>query len=301
MRWDRALNFLIIVFLCTNIFLGAINYQRFVTTYQVSDRRIDSVISILDKKGIKVQADLPRSFAPKGAIWLQPIEITSAIRDRMVGSLLGEDRSLITITKDVDGSQYGKNVLIYSMGEEQVKFYKDKITYAHQVLKKEDNNLSYKEALKLAKSFLDRINLGEHFKEVKIDYRSESYGACVTYYEVYRGLPIFDSFVKMKISSEGVFEAEIKCLDITDKMGEVKPLYAIDQILFTLQDLQLEETTKVIESVELGYRLDHSEGMHILSEEAVPMYKIQIKGLSKPVFVNAYTNTYEEILFISQD
>lgn len=301
MRWDKALNYLIAIFLCLNILLAVVHYERYTTTYKVSEEQIDTVISILEKQAIEVKADLPISFAPRPSLWIEPIEVTTTLRDQLINSLLGEDRSRITITNESSTQEYGKNVLIYSMEEKQLKFYNDKITYSNAGIDKATNNLSYKEALKYAKAFIKQINMEEYFSEVKIDYRSESYGATVTYYKVYRGLPIFDSYVKMELLPGGIFEAEIKCLKITDKVGPMKPLYPIDQVLFGLQDLDLGDGGYTIEAVELGYRLDNAEGMHILSEEAVPMYKIKIKGLSAPVFVNAYTNTYEEILFISQD
>ena len=300
MRWDKALNYLIAIFLCVNILLAVVHYERYITSYRVSDGRIDTVTSILRKQGIEVRANLPISFSPRPSLWMEPIEITTTLRDQMVTHLLGEDRSRITITNESGKGEYGKAALIYSMEEEQLKFYKDKITYSNQEAYEDTNSLSYKEALKYAKAFVNRLNLDGHFEEVKIDYISESHGATVTYYEVYKGLPIFSSYVKMKVSPKGVIEAEVKCLKITDKVGPIKPLYPIDQVLFGLQDLDLGDEGYIIESVELGYRFNHAEGMHILSEEAVPMYKIKIKGLGMPVFVNAYTNTYEEILFISQ-
>jgi len=300
MRWDKALNYLIVIFLCVNILLAAIHYERYITSYRVSDESIGTVTSILRKQGIEVRANLPTSFSPRPSLWMEPIEITTTLRDQMVTHLLGEDRSRITITSESGKGEYGKAALVYSMEEKQLRFYKDKITYSNHEAYENGSSLSYKEALKHAKAFINRLNLDGHFEEVKIDYISESHGATVTYYEVYKGLPIFSSYVKMKVSPKGIIEAEVKCLKITDKVGPIKPLYPIDQVLFGLQDLELGDKGYIIESVELGYRFNHAEGMHILSEEAVPMYKIKIKGLGIPVFVNAYTNTYEEILFISQ-
>ena len=300
MRWDRALNLLIGIFLCVNLALAWINYEKFIKTYEVSDERIKTIVSILDKENIKIEGKLPTVFSPKSSIWIEPIEITSTIRDGLVERILGEERSLITITKDGEDVQYGRNALVYSKGEEELRFYKENILYLNKAIEKEKGKLTEKEALKYTKKFVERLNLEEYLKDAKIEVISESYGWDVTYYKVYKGLPVFDSFVKVKVSEAGVFEAEIKCIVITDKVGRLKPLYPIDDVLFGLQELKLEQSQKVVESVELGYRLDHTEGMHILAEEAVPMYKIQIKGLATPIFVNAYTNTYEEILFISQ-
>lgn len=300
MRWDKALNLLIAIFLCLNIVLAWINYEKLVVTYQVSEDRLDTITSILEKNNIKVDAKLPRIFSPKSSIWLEPVQITSAIRDGVVSNVFGEDRSLITITKDAYDVKYGRNALVYSKQQEELKFSKERISYHHKGIENEGNALSEKEALKLAKTFVENLEMENYFQDVKIESRSESYGWDITYYEVYKGLPVFDSYIKLRVSEGGVFDAEVRCLVITDKVGQLKPLYPIDEVLFGLQELNLDQTERIVESVELGYRLDNIEGMHILAEEAVPMYKIQMKGLTTPIFVNAYTNTYEEILFISQ-
>lgn len=300
MRWDKALNVLIGIFIFINITLAWINYEKLVKAYEVSDERVKTILSILEKENIKIEGKLPTMFSPQSSIWIEPIEITSTMRDRLVENVLGKNRDLITITKDNQDIQYGRNTLVYGKGEEELRFYKESIVYTHKALEQTRGGLTEKEAFKYAKKFLERLKLEEYLKEVKIEAISESYGWDVTYYEVYKGLPIFDSFVKLKICEAGVFEAQLKCIEVTDKIGGLKPLYPIDDVLFGLQEINLKQDQIVVESVELGYRLDHTEGMQILAEEAVPMYKIQIKGLATPIFVNAYTNTYEEILFISQ-
>ena len=299
MRWNKALNGLLIIFIVLNVALGWMNYDRFNRFYRISDERIETIKGILAQREIQVKADLPTLFIPRSSIWIEPMQITTTLRDQLVNRVFGKEREGVTITNETSG-EYGKNALIYRQEEAELAFYKTFLTYRNGAKQQEEGVLSQKQASKFAKAFVKQLNLEDYLKEVKIDYRSESYGMEVTYYEVYRGLPIFDSFVKMKISPQGVFEAEVRCLEVTDKVSLTKPLYPIDQVLFALQKPIEENKAYVIESVELGYRLNHTEGVHILSEEATPMYKITIEGLSDPIFVNAYTNTYEEILFISQ-
>lgn len=299
MRWNKALNGLLIIFIVLNVALGWMNYNRFNRFYRISDERIETIKGILAQRQIQVKADLPTLFMPRSSIWIEPMQITTTLRDQLVNRVFGKEREGVTITNETS-SEYGKNALIYRQEEAELAFYKTFLTYRNGAKQQEEGVLSQKQASKFAKAFVKQLNLEDYLKEVKIDYRSESYGMEVTYYEVYRGLPIFDSFVKMKISPQGVFEAEVRCLEVTDKVSLTKPLYPIDQVLFALQKPIEENKAYVIESVELGYRLNYTEGVHILSEEATPMYKITIEGLSDPIFVNAYTNTYEEILFISQ-
>ena len=299
MRWNKALNGLLIIFIVLNVALGWMNYDRFNRFYRISDERIETIKGILAQREIQVKADLPTLFIPRSSIWIEPMQITTTLRDQLVNRVFGKEREGVTITNETSG-EYGKNALIYRQEEAELAFYKTFLTYRNGAKQQEEGVLSQKQASKFAKAFVKQLNLEDYLKEVKIDYRSESYGMEVTYYEVYRGLPIFDSYVKMKISPKGVFEAEVRCLEVTDQVSLTKPLYPIDQVLFALQKPIGENKAYVIESVELGYRLSQTEGVHILSEEAVPMYKITIEGLSDPIFVNAYTNTYEEILFISQ-
>ncbi len=47
MNGNKALNYLIVMFVVLNILLGFGNYNKFVGQYTISDSRIESILSLL--------------------------------------------------------------------------------------------------------------------------------------------------------------------------------------------------------------------------------------------------------------
>ena len=45
-----------------------------------------------------------------------------------------------------------------------------------------------------------------------------------------------------------------------------------------------------ITDVTLGYKVIDERNILLLGAQLIPVYKIQIKGLNTPIYVNAYTN-----------
>lgn len=289
MKWSKALNALIIMFLMMNVLLGFGNYTKNVTAYHISDGRIASIKSILNNKGIIFECELPRSFRPLETLWLELVEIESTLRAQLVENVFGKNNNDVTISKESSEEPYEKPTLIYSNKKQELKFKHNEVIYTNKVINKEEVLMKKDDALKLARDFVDNLKLEGKFKKVKIDYRIESYGAIVTYYEVYNQLPVFDSYIHMEITPEGVQQARIQGAKLVEKNGTTKPLNPIDKVLFDIEEQIEKKPPLVIENIQLGYSMKNKEGMHILEEEAVPMYKIDVKGLSEPVFVNAYT------------
>lgn len=289
MKWEKALNVLIGIFLIVNVVLGAGNYMKHVKAYRVSEERMTTIKSILNDRGIVFECDLPESFKPVKTLWLEPLEIDSQTRDGLVKRLFGKNNERMTISKKSSDEPYEEMALVYSDQSEEIVFQGNTIIYRNHTLQKDNAKLKKEQALSMAKKFVNRLEIKENFKKIKIDYRSESYGGVVTYYEVCNKLPIFDSYIRMEVTPSGVVYAEVKGATIADKVGTTKPLDPIDKVLFDIDEQISQPTPLTIENVELGYSMKNNEGMHILDEEAVPVYKIDIKGLSEPIFVNAYT------------
>lgn len=297
MRWGKALTTLIIIFMILNSALAIGNYAKNIQAYKLTNQRVKNITKILKDKEITIEADLPDTFLPQQAIWIVPVDITAEIRDRLVKDVLSGDTNQITLTKEKSDRPYENPSRIYTKDKESLSFQDNNITYENKgALPKEKDaieRIPKDQALGLAKAFVQKINLADNFKDVKIDYTEESYGANVIYYELHKGKPIFDSYINIKISPRGVFKAYIHALNIDETKSSKKPIQPIDKVLFTLQDEIKDKIPLTISSIELGYAMESSRGMHILKEEAIPMYKILLDGLDDPVFVNAYTNTVE--------
>ncbi|MGL4798228.1 MAG: hypothetical protein ACRCWY_02340 [Cellulosilyticaceae bacterium] len=289
MNWEKALNTLIIMFCIVNLFLGIGNYMKSVKAYDISQERMDTTKSILNDRGIVLDCDLPKSFRPVKTLWLEAIPVDSKMKEEVVKQVFGKNNDQIMISKKASDEPYEEDIVVYSYGEAELVFQGSTICYRHKAVEEMLMPLKKEKALALAADFVDTIDIKKSNKKVKIDYRIESSKTFVTYYEVYNKLPIFDSYIHMEITPAGVVHAEMQGVKIAEKIGTIKPLDPIDKVLFDIDEQMMHQTPLTIENVDLGYSMKNSEGMHILDEEAVPVYKIDIKGLSEPIFVNAYT------------
>lgn len=293
MNWDKAVNILIGIFLVVNLCLAGANYQKHVNNYRLSQRRVENVVKVFEQDQNLIACELPRDYKPTGILWTEPLELEGSQRDQFVNQVFGPDRDQVVITQIESPFPYGKMQRVYRVGNRSLTFGGNTILYTDETIRLGTAKMNKNDSEKLARSFLRQLGLDKKFKNSKSEYRSESYGALITYYEVYEGIPLFDSFAVLQVTPYGVARFYGQSVDVVKSSSEPKPLYPIDKVLYGLQDETLFEKPITIENITLGYGMENSEGMHILKEEAIPMYKITCKGLDEPIFVNAYTNTLE--------
>lgn len=295
MKWDKALTYLIIMFLCVNIGLAIGNYNKSVRTYRLSDRRKENITSVLKDNNVIVKTKMPTQFAPVSSIWVLPVEVTPSVRDDLVKKLISSDGEGVRITKEMSELPYEQATRVYTKDEKELKFSTNYVYYKDSSIEVSNSFMPANKAKDIANEFLKKVDMLKNTKKLKIEHRNESYGASMTYYEVYDNLPIFGSYIHMKIAEDGVFEVILHGNTVGDKAQNKKPIYPIDTVLFGLMDEVDTSEPIIIEDMTLGYAVPSSVEMHVLREEAVPMYKISIQGLNKPLFVNAYTNTVEDL------
>ena len=102
-------------------------------------------------------------------------------------------------------------------------------------------------------------------------------------------LPVMDSSLEFYVNSEGVMNAKMCLADIQVESSAKKDIYAADLVLFGIEDYMIENGYSEIEKVTLCYKQEENEE-NVLGQKIIPAYKIEIKGLEAPLFVNAYTN-----------
>ncbi len=292
MDGSRALNYLLAMFLILNICLGIGNYQKNIGAYQLEDERIEYIMDFLAEQNVSINTTLPKSFQPIQEIEVTPIEYGTVERDMLVEKVFGSDRENVVITQISDEGPYENDVRVYQQNEQTLAFKINEVVFSDNAIEiNEASELTEKQALKYAELFNERIGFGKNGKKLKITYRNESFGASVTYYEVYNGLPIFGNYLRMEISDGGVFRGTMQKSEVGAKEVSKQPIYAVDQALFKLFSI-IERTDRelIIEDIDLGYSRGQLTERHLLKEDAIPMYKILIEGISEPIYVNAYTN-----------
>lgn len=302
MNWNKALNLLIVMFIIVNAMLGVANYKKHIQAYKISNEQVEMITKLLEEKGITLDCSLPKSFKPVDSLWIEPIEIEleTKIRDHLIKTFLKSELPGVMITKDPNSSQE-ESRFIYKYDNKELRFVDNEVYYLDKNLTLEDTVIDEQQVLQVAEVFFEQLPMSESYKNVKIQHKIESYGAEVTYYEVYKGFPLFNSYVRMQVTPEGVYSAESKLVKKCEEREVARPLYPIHRVLFELIGSFDEIISKfgeyvapIITNIELGYMIPHRDRKHLLEEEAVPMYKIELKGLEEPLFVNAYTNELKE-------
>lgn len=290
MNWDKAMNLLIIMFISINLYLGLGNYNKYVLSYRLDTNQVDTVKALLEEDAIYIQGDLPLSYKPMGTVWLKPMMIDNSLRDRIIKAILSEDLAQVIIRKDKEVDGQSTEHLVYTYDNKELKFAGNQVNYSDQNVSQEAVVGEKKQLLATANDFVTRLDLSENYKNKIINYKIESYGAEVTYYEVYKGFPLFDSYVKMKITPEGVAQAELKLTKQEERVMNTQSIIPINRILFELSEvIDAVEAVNIL-NIELGYGIQERKRMHFLEEELIPMYKIEISGLNESLFVNAYTS-----------
>ncbi|WP_010167746.1 two-component system regulatory protein YycI [Candidatus Epulonipiscium viviparus] len=291
MNDKQTINYLLIIFIITNLFLGVGNYNKYIKNYTLNQNRIERITEFLEQDNITIESDLPKDHSAKPKISLIPKRITTNIRDSIVNNFFGEKREGVTITNVINKSEYDSQQRVYKKGLETLSFSTYKIIYRNFAIEKSVNSddlLSKQKILSYAKEHYEKFPADLLGKTVNIVYELVSYGANVTYYSVYSGLPVFDSYLYMQINNDGVFMSTMTLSEVSEKFFHEAEIYAVDQVLFNLH--QFINPNTIIKNITLGYARENQNSVFFLTEEAIPTYKIEIEGFRQPLFVNAYTN-----------
>ncbi|ONI46908.1 hypothetical protein AN643_00970 [Candidatus Epulonipiscioides saccharophilum] len=290
MNDKQTINYLLIIFVVTNLLLGIGNYNKYIKNYTLNQERIKSITTFLAEDGIIIQGELPKDHSAKSSISLIPRLISTTIRDDIVNNFFGEKRKGVTITNIKDKSDYDSLKRVYKKDAETLTFSTYQVMYYNSDIAKEaEKNLSEQKALAYAKEYYKKYPDDLLGKKVVIVYEPVSKGAIVAYYAIYRDIPIFDSYLYMEINDKGVYSSDMKLSEVIQRNANTKEIYAVDQVLFNLHQIINKNT--IIKNITLGYARENQEGTFFLTEEATPTYKIEIEGFNKPLFIDAYTNS----------
>jgi hypothetical protein len=252
---------------------------------------MNDILSILEGREIIVDHPLPRFFTPKkqGSIIIP--EMTSESRSALVKELLGGGKEEVTISTETSSNNFKSPHRTYTKDNITITFAGDKSIYT-------DNNLAVGETVNLGSAkracakFIKKAGLEATFRNPYIEDRSTKTTTVLVYYPRFEGVPVFDSYIQFYVAKNGIAQAIMHVAKVEALKGAnvKRVIYPIDIVLFGIEDyLELEKPVHITDIV-LGYRSLKMEGIDILEEEIIPVYKITIGGLNEPLFVNAYTN-----------
>ncbi|OOB78131.1 MAG: hypothetical protein BEN19_00985 [Epulopiscium sp. Nuni2H_MBin003] len=293
MNDNKALNYLLSIFIILNIILAFGNYYKYVLSFRLSPERLSQITAYLEQNDIHIVGDLPTNYASVASITISPIKISTINRDILLDNIFGEKRQDVTITEISSQAEYDNKHRVYKKDNITLTFSTYQVAYTDSSISINYTSTLTKDlALDYAKAYFNAYYSTIMDKKVKISYKKESYGALITYYEIYNNLPIFDSYMYMQITDDGVFMSTMALSEVKEESINQKEIYGVDQVLFNLQEIikQSVNNQTYINDITIGYKRDVINRAFFLKEEAHPTYKIDIVGLNTPLYVNAYTN-----------
>jgi len=285
MNWNKGKNRLILLFLSINILLGWVNYRKASSSYFLKEVQVEDIKQVMLENNIIIESEISRKYKPLQKLTVFPYQINSAEREATVKKVFGTLEDVKVSVESAKGLDE-KPKRIYTKDQQSVVFEGEKVLYHHHGI--EQGILDIHTAKKMGEKWLKQI--GYSPKKMHLQIISEPNDWQLIYYDEYEKMPVFDSYVKLKISPLGVTDAEIHKVELGESTGDKQAIYAIDQMLFYLITIigQREEP-RVIKDVMIGYALENPKGTHLIAEKAIPFYQIILEN-GEMYYIDAYNN-----------
>lgn len=286
MDWKKAKNYTIIFLLLLNAMLFVLNIVKY-NRYGLSPNQEKAVVAVLEKNNITLEADIPTTFMPMAQLELKNSAYDSLELQRI---FFGENKN-IKRTEEFEKT-------IFSFQAENATEENEILTINSNNALYENNNamkefkLDEKSALKLTEPYVKKI--GEAFTPLTLFNVSvyDDY-ICVEYDFEYLKKKLFNNRVTFKIYPYGKLQCQFSYLEPIQMTGEKTDICSADEALFSFYKgisgnyPEGEEKGIKIIKMDLGYYSeDYLNGDSQLI--AVPHYRIYIKDIDEPYFINAY-------------
>lgn len=289
MNGKKVLNRLINLFLVFNIILLVINYVNRGNEYVLSQERMDNIIRLLEKEGISIDVELIREYTPKYTASLLYIGDSVSVREQVVKQFFGNNFANVKRSTMQSKKSDGRNIFYYTFDQETLAFDHNELTYKNESMTMDEERPNIEVAKSMCDQFVQRLGLDR--KSLTYTITPESFDTYwkLTYYPVIENIPILDSYMEFIVGNSGVMKANMYLADVEVQTNSRQNIYAVDLVLFGIEDYMLDSGYTSIEDITMCYKREQNED-NVLGQEIIPVYKIMITGLEEPIFVNAYTN-----------
>ena len=289
MNGKKVLNRLINLFIVINIVLLIINCVSKRNEYILSQERISNIIKLLGQSGIEVKAELIRDYSPKSAADLVFIGDSVAVRNHVVKKFFGNDFKDVKRSTATSSKTQGRSVFYYTLGEETLAFDHDELIYENEGIGMDETRPELETAKSMCNQLISRMDFGQQDLTYRITEEAYDTYWKLTYYPVIEEMPLLDSYMEFIVGSSGVITASMYLADVEVQNNSKQNIYAIDLVLFEIEDYMIEHGYTTIEEITLCYKREKNEE-NVLGQQIIPAYKIKMSGLDDAIFVNAYTN-----------
>lgn len=279
MDWSRAKSILIVAFLLTNIFL-IFNLYNEHRDLSVSVQEINEVTQILNEKGIKINANIPRNASIPGILTVEYQEFSPA---QLTSSFFGEENM-----KPV--KQNGSTIFIKDEKKLEIKNNREIIYLDLKLRDDPRDDLTSNDATNISKEILRRTGLFRSSMIVDRVVPSKK-GYYITYVQEYEDVLLEVSFVQLEVTPRGVYSLYMLWLNPKNMEKDRKKIVPASQALLKVVSRKefLKETPTRIDDIRLVYYFNWKEAKE---GEAFPAWKIVVDG--ENFYVNALTGQFDK-------
>jgi len=291
MDFSRAKTVLILVFFCLNLFLG---YQ-ILEAYQVVSvpgdwhgdvvNHKERLEQALEEHNYELKGKLPRKTYEKAFLMVNPPSVhESKIKDRFLKEE-SEEVSRKTTSEKRTYQHFEGTLTVYNTG-----FYSFEPSPGN-VDNKSEEGVALQEAKNIAEDFMEEYQLkaDNARQDLVIEHEEDKFK--VYYYQEWNGIPVYASYVMVKVSEGKVSRVESYWLepDGTEEGRKMEVLPAASALVRFLEEKGASYQGRVIKEVELGY---YSREYDAEQWEMPPVWRVVMKD-GEVYFLNAFTGNLE--------
>jgi len=296
MNWNKVINVLILLFAVINISLFAYKTNYESNRYILPEERANQVYSALYAKGIGIYEFIPQYYTKR------QIELEAPIIDqeKIQKAILGDQVTITpgeTLGEKISNGQ--ESLTFYNGEQEGYIFYKsDKSSYISKDMT--INNVE-KVAFEFAKDLYgDDIDMEVTYRKIITEDKDNGVekGYRIEMNEIFKDDIIFQSYIKLYITEDGIKEALAVRFNPIDYVGSEKNVYPFDEVMYSLmyyledelEAMVIEDNVlkKLIKDIDIGYYLiDVDRRKYIYNMD--PHYRIIFES-GETYYINAYTN-----------
>lgn len=289
MNWNKVLNVFILIFLMINIALFLYQGYYEEVRYTLSAEKEAQLSKVLNSNGISIYKLIP-SFYPKSQLELK---VPSDDRESIVERVLGTK-----VSSRIEANGLGERVftdtesLVFYVGTQLGLIY-----YTGTDDKYRPKNMTLSEIESVASAFSKEL-FGEDVEMVITAEKATEGGYRIEMNEKFKDSIIFQSYIKLLITQNGIEEALATRFEPIGQVGQRKNIYPFDEIMYSLMYYLYDEIhassdsddklKKIVRDIDIGYYLIDANVKDIVMQ-ADPYYRVIFED-GDIYYINAYTN-----------
>lgn len=274
MNWAKAKTYIIILLIALNAILGIFNIFR-LQSYSLDSNMVDVSKEVLKKRGFTVECDLPRTYTA-----MRNIEIKRCSYDYFILKDIFFDES----ENVLQSLEYGDRLVYSDDNKKKLTIKEDRAIFESSCNPQDIDAITERLVKNVEKQyFVMQKNRDEYANGTRN----------IVFYQCYNGYLIFNNHLSFEFKDSGEYKTELMYYEPIDFKGSPKDIYTSSEAVynFSSEAAKLYDISDcAVSDVQIGYFYAGSLAGRDSGFVLHPYYRIFVKGLSEPFYINALNN-----------